>query len=154
MHRITRSTLVRCTVAVSAALALTAPAANAATIAGAEAACAPRAFSTVFAQWGDNRALHAGAGRRLRVGGHAAGRSPARAAVVAGSSPFASGESSLSLPAGALGSEPDRSASRRATRAGASPRGRRAAAGWPSKCIYPQEGEGRPRRSRRAQHGV
>lgn len=100
MHRIIRSTLVRCTVAVSAAMALTAPAANAATIAGAEAACAPRAFTTVFAKWSDS-ALYTlapgGSFESTATGWTLTGR----AAVVAGSSPFATGKSSLSLPAGA-----------------------------------------------------
>jgi hypothetical protein len=77
-----------------------APAANAAKIAGAEAACAPRAFTTVFAKWSDS-ALYTlapgGSFESTATGWTLTGR----AAVVAGSSPFATGKSSLSLPAGA-----------------------------------------------------
>jgi hypothetical protein len=99
LHRITRSKLARCVAITTASLALTVPAAQAANVATTGATCAPRAFNTTFARWGDT-ALYT-----LTPGGSfesaASGWTlTGRAAVVAGSSPFASGRSSLSLPAG------------------------------------------------------
>jgi hypothetical protein len=99
LHRITRSKLARCVAITTASLALTVPAAQAATVANAEATCAPRVFTTTFAQWAD-KALYT-----LTPGGNfesaASGWTlTGNAALVGGSSPFASGRSSLSLPAG------------------------------------------------------
>jgi hypothetical protein len=99
LHRITRSKLARCVAITSASLALTVPVAQAAKVANVEATCAPRVFTTTFAQWADT-ALYT-----LTPGGDfesaASGWTlTGSAALVAGSSPFASGHSSLSLPAG------------------------------------------------------
>jgi len=72
------------------ALAVTAPAAS--------ASCEPRAFGTVFAAWGDDAqyTLSPGGDFETRAGGWTLGG----ASVVAGSSGFAAGGSSLLLPAG------------------------------------------------------
>jgi hypothetical protein len=91
--------LARCVAISTASLALTVPAALGANVATTEATCAPRVFNTTFARWGDT-ALYT-----LTPGGDFEAATPGwrltgSAAQVAGSSPFASGHSSLSLPAG------------------------------------------------------
>jgi hypothetical protein len=85
------------------AVAMTAPAAQAAT--EPVAVCEPRAFAPVFAAWGDGAlyTLAPGGGFETGAGGWTL---TGGAAVVAGSSPFAAGRSSLSLPAGASALSP------------------------------------------------
>ena len=84
-------------------LAVSAPAAQAAKTE--PGACAPRAFSSVFAAWGDNAlyTLAPGGDFESRAAGWTLTGS---AAVEAGSSGFARGTSSLSLPAGASALSP------------------------------------------------
>ena len=83
----------------NASLTLTVPAAQAANVATTEATCAPRVFTTTFAKWGDTAlyTLAPGGDFESAASGWTLTGSAAR---VAGSSPFASGRSSLSLPAG------------------------------------------------------
>jgi hypothetical protein len=105
MHRKKLTRLAGCLTAASASLALMAPLAQAAQLAGAEATCAPRSFTAVFAPRGDS-ALYtlapAGNIESAANGWTLTGGAP----LVAGSSPFASGKSSLSLPAGASALSP------------------------------------------------
>jgi hypothetical protein len=99
MDRRTYSRLARLLVVACAALTVVAPAAQAAKTAAVAAGCAPQAFSPVFGAWGD-KALYT-----LAPGGDfesSAGWTLSGGATVApGSSPFARGARSLSLPAGA-----------------------------------------------------
>ena len=100
MNRLTRGV-----VAALATLAVCAPAAQAATPAPAEETCAARAFSTVFAAWGDNALYTLAPGGSFESG--AAGWTlTGSARVDAGGSGFAPGAKSLSIPAGASALSP------------------------------------------------
>jgi hypothetical protein len=110
MHRSQYSRLAGCFAAAAAALALTAPLAQAATAAPlGTTTCAPRAFAPVFVPWHDS-ALYTLAGGGDFEAGAAGWTLAGPAAVASGSSPYrlgaAVGARSLELRAGASAVSP------------------------------------------------